>query len=87
MQVKKISDTSEIAKKTDLNAKTTEIEGKIPSVTGLVTNSALTAVENKIPYVSSLVKKIDYDAKISEIEKKLMIIIMTNILLLQILID
>ena len=31
----------------------------------------LTAVENKIPSVSSLVKKIDYDTKITEIEKKL----------------
>ena len=31
----------------------TEIEGKIPSITGLATNSALTAVENKIPNVSS----------------------------------
>ena len=30
----------------------------------------MTAVENKIPDVSSLVKKIDYNAKISEIEKK-----------------
>ena len=31
----------------------TEIEGKIPSITGLATNSALTTVENKIPNVSS----------------------------------
>ena len=30
----------------------------------------MTAIENKIPDVSSLVKKADYDAKISEIEKK-----------------
>ena len=34
------------------------------------TNSALTAVKNKIPDVSSLVKKADYSTKISEIEKK-----------------
>ena len=39
-------------------------------MTGLATNSALTAVENKIPDVSSLVKKTDYDTKISEIVKK-----------------
>ena len=34
-------------------------------------NSALTAVDNKIPNVGNLVKKIklDYDTKISEIEK------------------
>ena len=67
---KKIPDTSELAKKTDLNAKTAEIERKIPSITGLATNSVLTAVENKITDVSSLVKKTDYDTKISEIESK-----------------
>ena len=67
MQIKNILDTSDLAKKTDLNAKITEIEGKIPSTTGLATNSALTAVENKIPDVSSLVKKTDYNTKISEI--------------------
>ena len=36
----------------------------------LLTISALTAVENKIPDVSNLVKKIDYDTKISKLEKK-----------------
>ena len=44
-------------KKTDFNTKITEIEGKIPDVSSLVTKSALTFVENKIPDVSSLVKK------------------------------
>ena len=33
------------------------MEDKIPSITGLAANSALTAIENKIPDVSSLVKK------------------------------
>ena len=49
--IKKIPDTSDLAKKTDLNAKITEIEGKIPSITGLATNSALNAIseiENKV---------------------------------------
>ena len=50
---KKIPDGSDLVKKTDLNAKITEIEGKIPSITGLTNNSALTAAENKIPDVSS----------------------------------
>ena len=45
--IKKIPDTSDLGKKTDLNAKITEIEGKTPSFTGLATNSALTAVEKK----------------------------------------
>ena len=57
-------------KKTNFNAKITEVENKIPSITGLATRSALTAVENKIPDVSSLVKKTDYNTKISGIKNK-----------------
>ena len=60
-----------MVKKTDFNTKVTEIEGKIPSITVLATNSELTAVENKIPGVSSLVKNTDYNTKISDIEKKI----------------
>ena len=60
-----------MAKKADLNANITEIENKILSITGLAPNSALTAVENKIPNVSSLVKKTDYNTKTSEIESKI----------------
>ena len=37
----------------------------------MATNTALTAVENKIPNVSSSVKKINYDTKISALENKL----------------
>ena len=47
------------------------MEGKIPSISGSVTNAALTAVEKKLLDVSSLVKKTDYNTKITEIEKKL----------------
>ena len=65
-----IPDVSSLVKKTDLNAKIAEIESKIPGITGLATNSALTVVENEIPDVSSLVKKADYDAKILDIENK-----------------
>ena len=50
-------DTSRLVKKSDYNAKIIDIKGKIPSISGLVTTSALTAVENKIPSVSNLVKK------------------------------
>ena len=65
---KKIPDISNIAKH---NAKITEIESKIPSITGLATNSALTTVENKIPDISNLVTKTDYNTKISDIENKI----------------
>lgn len=55
---------SEIVKKSDYNAKITEIESKIPIITGLAT--ALNAVQNKIRDVNNLVKKTDYDVKISD---------------------
>ena len=51
-------------KKTNYNAKITEIEGKIPSISDLTTNAALTTVESKIPNVSNLVKKADYYAEL-----------------------
>ena len=80
---KKIPDIRELVKKTDCNAKITEIEGKIPSISGLATNAALTSVENKIPNISSLVKKTDYDEKNYWNWKKIsLIMIMMNILLL-----
>ena len=59
-----------LLKKTDCNAKITKIEGKIRTTPGLVTNAALTPVENKIPDISNLVKKTDYDAKILDIKCK-----------------
>ena len=84
---KKIPDISNLVEKSDYNTKISEIEGKIPNISGLAIISALTVVENKIPSVSNLVKKTDYDTKISEIEKNLLIINMTNILQLQNLIN
>ena len=40
------------------------------SITGLATNSALTAVENKMPDVTSLVTKTDFDAKLKAISDR-----------------
>ena len=42
----KIPDASGLVKETDLNAKMTGKENKIPSISGLATNAALPAVEN-----------------------------------------
>ena len=72
----KISDTSELVKKFHYNAKISEIESKIPSISALATNAALTTVETKIPNVRSLVKKTkqkktDYDTNIIKIKKRL----------------
>ena len=55
--------------KTDYNAKITEIEGKIPSISDLATNAALTAVENKIPNVSNLVKKKKMTQKLLKLKR------------------
>ena len=58
-------------KKTDLNSKISEVEGKILIISGLTTTSALTVVENKIPDVSSLAKKTEFNTKVTEIEGKI----------------
>ena len=65
MQTKKNRDTRGLVKKTDYNAEISETESEIPSISGLATNSALNAVENKILHVESLAKKKDYNAKVS----------------------
>ena len=70
MQIKKNPDNSDLVKKTYLDTKITEVEGKIPSITGLATNSALADIENIILDVSGLVKKTDNDAKVSKFENK-----------------
>ena len=66
--------------------------GKIADISGLATETGLTTVENKLPDLSYLVKKTNYNTKVTEIENlitliNLIIIIMTNILMLQILIN
>ena len=84
MWIKKILDPIAFVKKTDYGSKITEIENKIPSISGLAANSALTTVENKMPNVSGLVKKKQtITQKLVKLKVKLIIIIMTNTLLLQ----
>ena len=39
---------NDVVKKTDYNAKISDIENKIPDTSNLATKTALTAVENKI---------------------------------------
>ena len=64
-------DISNLATKNIINTKINEVKNEIPSISNLATTSALTSVENKIPSVSNLVKKTDYNAKVSDIEKKI----------------
>ena len=56
---------------TTLNAKISEVKGKLPSITNLAATIAITIVENKIPNASNLVKKTDYNTKINKIGKKI----------------
>ena len=64
--------------------KLTELENKTPGIIGLATKTALTAFENKILDVGSLIKKKQImTQKVVNLKRNLLIIIMTNILLLQ----
>ena len=82
-QKKKIPDVSKLVKKSDYNAQVSEIEGKIPSISGLVAISALNAVENKILSFSNLVKKTDQTQRLVNLKKNLLVIIMINMLQFQ----
>ena len=64
-------------------AKLTELENKILDISNLATKTALTAVENKITDISNLVSKTDNNTKLQKLKIRLIIIIMTNILILQ----
>ena len=66
----KIPGVNILVKKTELNAKVTQIEGKIPDVSNLATNSALIAVENKISNVASLITKTYFDAELKKVSDR-----------------
>ena len=86
-KVEKIPDTSGLVKKTDYDTKITEVEGKIPDISNLATKTASTTVENRILSVSSLVKKQTITQNLLKLKINLIFIIMTNILMLQSLIN
>ena len=52
-------DTSDYVLKTKYSTDKTELENKIPDISGLVTKAQLNVVENKIPRASDLVTKND----------------------------
>ena len=80
---KKIPNVTDFFKKVRL----TELENKVPDISSLATKTALTTVENKIPNVSNLVKKQTITQKLLKLKINLINIIMTNILILQSLIN
>ena len=71
METKNFPILVDLLKKTDYNAKITDIEDKISSISGLATITASTPVENEIPDASNLVKITDYNTKITEIENNI----------------
>ena len=73
VDLSKLSDAvkNDVIKKTDYNAKITEIKGTIANISNLARKTSLNAVENKIPDTSGLVKKTDYNTKITEIKGKI----------------
>ena len=70
METKKFLVLVDLLKKPNYNAKITEIENKIASISGLAITTTLTEVENEIPNVSNLTTKIDCNTKINETENK-----------------
>ena len=78
----KVADITNLATKTTLSAKINEVKGEIPNITILPTISALTA-ENEIRSTSNLVKMLTVTQKLMNLKKKLPIIVMMNVLLLQ----
>ena len=73
----KLSDVvkNDVVKKTDYDAKITEIENKIPDISNLATKTALNTVKNKILDTSGLVKKTDHNTEIMKIEGKILILV------------
>ena len=73
VDLSKLSDVvkNDVVKKTDYNAKITEIENKIPDISNLASKTALNTVENEIPDTSGYIKKTDYNAKITDLENKI----------------
>ena len=59
-----------LLKNTYYDNRITELEGKMPNISGLAPTSAFNSVENKAPNVSDLLKKADYDRKISNSKEK-----------------
>ena len=78
------SDIANLATNASLNAKINGGKGKTPSITNLATAAALTAVKNKIPNVSNLVNKLTITQKLVKLKiKRLLVMILINILLLK----
>ena len=71
----KIPDITNVATNTTLNAKLNDIKNKIPDITNLAATAAFTTVGKKVPCVSGLIKKADYDAKIPQMGRNILLLV------------
>ena len=60
-----------------------KLKAKYQNITNSASTTALTAVESKIPNVSNLVKKLTIKQQLVKLERKLLIMIIINRLLLK----
>ena len=64
-----------LATNSTLNAKIDKVKNEIPSINNFAVTAALTSIENEIPNVNDQNKKADYNAKLSETKKNILLLL------------
>ena len=64
-----------LATNATLNAKIDKVKNEIPSINNFAVTAALTSIENGIPNVNDQNKKADYNAKLSETKKNILLLL------------
>ena len=64
-----------LATNATLNAKIDKVKNEIPSINNFAVTAALTNIENGIPNVNDQNKKADYNAKLSETKKNILLLL------------
>ena len=64
-----------LATNSTLNAKIDKVKNEIPSINNFAVTAALTSIENGIPNVNDQNKKADYNAKLSETKKNILLLL------------
>ena len=64
-----------LATNATLNAKIDKVKNEIPSINNFAVTAALTSIENGTPNVNDQNKKADYNAKLSETKKNILLLL------------
>ena len=64
-----------LATNATLNAKIDKVKNEIPSINNFAVTAALTSIENGIPNINDQNKKADYNAKLSETKKNILLLL------------